>query len=71
MTDTIKHGRKLLTRLRDWRRGYSDADVKSVSEKMRFDFRPGQWVEVPGKEFKALRASDRDSGARYGVPQKV
>ena len=42
--------------LRDWWRGYSDADIASAAEKMSKQVGPGQWTEVTDREFKAWRS---------------
>jgi len=41
--------------LRDWWRGYSEADVLSVCAKMTNDARPGAVIPITTREQKALR----------------
>ena len=59
---TIKqHWKQLKQNYRDWRRGYSDADVASLAAKCSPEWpqclEPGSWVAVIEREMKALIAT--------------
>jgi hypothetical protein len=41
--------------LRDWWRGYSEADVLSVCAKLKRETRPGAVIPITQREEKALR----------------
>ena len=43
------------TRLRDWWRGYTDADIASAAEKAGRMCRTGEWVGVTHEEMKAIQ----------------
>lgn len=48
----------LIARLADWWRGYSDADVASVAEKIR-ETPPGHFVRVTNRELRtAVKARE-------------
>lgn len=42
------------TAIRDWWRGYSDADIASAAQKMRGPHRPGGILRVTNRELRAI-----------------
>lgn len=50
----------MLKWFRDWRRGYSDADISSMREKMSRPSYPGGLVEVTLRELRALMREGRE-----------
>lgn len=51
---------KLLARLRDWRRGYTDADMASIEAKMPWLSDPGQYIPVSIAEYRAAVAGESE-----------
>lgn len=43
---------------RDWRRGYTDADMRSGAEKVLASRAPGAFVELTDREWRALFGTD-------------
>lgn len=50
---------------RDWRRGYSDADVESALAKIRAERRPGAVIEMTDGEMKACAYDHRIHSATW------
>lgn len=46
--------RTIIQRVRDYFRGYSDADMTNAIKKTSGPRRPGQWIELTNAELKAL-----------------
>jgi hypothetical protein len=53
------HENTVYTRLRDWWRGYSEADVESVRNKIHANRIPGTIIPITAREQKAISSDAR------------